>query len=306
VAFSYAVNIEFTEEALRNAPEKQGIDLKAMPSYEFVPYKVNREAVNKRAEAVFKSNPVTRAVWKKRFETKDTNEEIIFSAENIEFRVSKAAGAEILMDLDRYTVAEEQREALEEVKLKGIADKYIKEQLPDLNLSEIKYTKIKKIMDAVGTFDPESKKSLVDSSQVANYIVVYERIIKGIPVIGSGEKIRIYLSSNGDPIGHSKVWRQLGKRVGVVKPVLSTDEIRKIFIRQHSKDQIESIKVDRLYFGYFAEGRYTKQKSLSLFYIIGYTYGLHSKRVLERYNAYTGEFVKPPKEKEGKDKKGQE
>lgn len=298
VNFSYAAKIEFTEEALKNAPEKKGINLKAVPSYEIISYKFDRKLVNKRAKKIFSQNPVTKSIWNKKFTRKETDEEIIFSSNNIEFRVAKATGAEALIDLNRYTISEKQQKILKDEEIKEIASKYLKDQFPDINLKEVKFMKIKKIINAIGRFDLKSKKSLEISSQIANYIVIYQRIINGIPVIGSGGKIRIYLSSNGEPIGHSKIWRPLGKPI-LVKPVLPTNKILRIFIKRHSKDRIESIKVVRLYFGYFAKGRYTKQKNLRPFYIIGYVYGPNSKLVLERYDAYTGKFIELPKEKKG-------
>ncbi|WP_334110132.1 copper amine oxidase N-terminal domain-containing protein [Thermodesulfitimonas autotrophica] len=290
---AYAAVIRFAEDALKNAPENQGIDLRAVPSYALLPYKFKRDVVEKRAAQVFRKNPVTRPVWDKGFMSEEMDEDLIFSSGSIEFWVAKPTGAEILLDLDRYAVAEKQRSPLEEKRLKEIALNYIQEQIPDVNLGELRCAKVRKLMNASGQLDAESKTVSEVTTEIANYVVVYERLVGGIPVVGPGEQVRVYLSVNGDVIGHSKVWRQLGEKTAT-KPVLSTNEIKSIFVKHHANDRVEKIEVDRLYFGYFAEGRYTTQKSLGPYYILGYTYGPYSKRVFERYDAYTGELVRPP------------
>lgn len=296
----YAAKIRFTEEALKNAPENQGINLRAVPCYALIPYVFKRDIVERWALQVFRRNPVTRPVSGKGFEVKDTDEDLIFSSGSIEFWVSKPTGAEILLDLSRYTVAEKQRLRLGEKQIREIALKYVQEYMPDVDFHELRYVKIRKLMNAIGQLAPEGQVSNV-AVEIANYIVVFQRVVEGIPVIGPGEQVRIYLSVNGDVIGHSKIWRQLGRKIAV-GPVLSTEEIKSIFIKRHAEDPVEEIVVDRLYFGYFAEGRYTSQKSLRPYYIIGYTYGPYSKRVLERYDAYTGELVNPPAEAPGTSK----
>lgn len=290
---AYAVTIRFAEEALKNAPESQGIDLRSVPSYALLPYEFKRDVVEERAAQIFRKNPVTRPVWDKGFTSEEMDEDLIFSLGSIEFWVAKHTGAEILLDLDRYAVAEKQRSPLDEKRLKGIALNYIQEQIPDVSLGELRCAKVRKLMNASGQLDAESKSVSKVTTEIANYIVVYERLVGGIPVVGPGEQVRVYLSVNGDVIGHSKVWRRLGEKTAT-KPVLSTNEIIGIFMKHHANDRVEQIKVDRLYFGYFAEGRYTTQRSLGPCYILGYTYGSYSKRVLERYDAYTGELVKPP------------
>jgi len=299
---SHAVKIEFTDEALSGAPEKQGLALKASP-FEFTPYKFTRQTADRRAGEVFQKSPVVQAVRGRRPEVTETDEEIIYAVRDIRFHVSKTTGGEILLDLERYAVSEPQRGPVDEKRLKAVADSYIREQFRSVNPAELRFSKVKKIMDAQGTMDPQTKVGTLDSPQVANYIFIYERLIKGIPVIGSGEKIRVYFSASGDLIGHSLVWRRLRPGAERAKHVKSSEEIRKIFLDRHGKDPAESIRVDRLYFGYYAEGRYKPQKAIRPYYILGYTYGPHSKRKLERYDAYTGEFIKPPEEKPGSVKK---
>jgi hypothetical protein len=79
--------------------------------------------------------------------------------------------------------------------------------MPDVDPNEVRFVGVKKIMDSVGKMSDEGKLSEVKSG-VANYIVIFQRKINKIPVIGPGEQIRVYLSSNGEVIGHSKIWRE--------------------------------------------------------------------------------------------------
>lgn len=301
---SDAGNIEFTEEALKNVPEKQGFDLQAVPSYDITPYDLNRDAVNSRAGQIIKSNPVVQASGGKKFSLRETSDDIVFYSKKLEFRIAKATGAEMLLNLEKYTVADKDSEqkSIRAEDIKDVADKYIKEQFSNISSNDIRFVRIKKIMDAVQAYDKQSGKFSQEKVRVANYIALYERVIKGIPVIGPGEKIRVYLSSRGVPLGHSLIWRSISGQVSVTKPVLSSDDIKGIFIKSHGENPARTIKVDRIYFGYYADGRYTQQKVLSPYYMIGFTYGPHSKRVFERYDAYTGEFLKPPADEPG-DKK---
>jgi len=75
--------------------------------------------------------------------------------------------------------------------------------------------------------------------------------------------------------------------------VLPAEAIRTSFAAAHAKGPGPAIEVDRLYFGYYAAGRYTRQDTLSPVYILGYIYGPYSKRVLELFDAYTGKVLQP-------------
>jgi len=75
-------------------------------------------------------------------------------------------------------------------------------------------------MDGEGGFDPETKKVTEEAVRIAHYVVVCDRLIDKVPVVGSGEKIRVYISSNGNIIGHSKVWRQLASTPSATRPVV--------------------------------------------------------------------------------------
>lgn len=286
-----SAEIRFAEEVRAAAPEKS-LAGKPVPSFGVVPFRFTRAAASSRAESVARTNPVAASLRAQKFESAETDEDVIFSAGPYEFWVCKATGSEILLNLDRYAEAEQQQEPIEEGTLLRRATEYVKSHLPDIDSREVRFLKIKRQMDSAATVDAQGLPSGKIKDRVANHIVIFERVIGEIPVVGPGEKIRVYFASNGDAIGHSKIWRQLGK-AAQRRPVLPAEAIRAAFAAAHQKDSGPGIYVDRIYFGYYAAGRYTRQVTLSPVYILGYTYGPYSKRVLEIFDAYTGKVAQP-------------
>jgi len=298
-ASARAASIKFAEGALKDSPENLGIDLGAVPSYEVAPYKFDRTREETRAREVISRNPAAQAAKGRAITSRETDEEIVFSAGSLEYSVSKTTGAEALLDLARYAVGEKGEQALAESQLRQIAERYVREHITGVGPDELRFLSVKRIMNAVGKLDPQSKQVSEVSTSVANYIVVYQRQIGKIPVLGSGENIRLYLSPNGEIIGHSKVWRDLRKDPVSVKPAIGTDQIRRIFTERHQPDPVQQIVVDQVRFGYLAYGRYSRQETLKPVYWVGFTYGPSSKRVIELYDAYTGQFIRPPEEEPG-------
>lgn len=289
-----SAEIRFAEEVRAAAPEKS-LAGKPVPSFGVVPFRFTRAAAASRAENVARSNPVAASLRAQKFESAETDEDVIFSAGPFEFWVCKATGSEILLNLDRYAEAEQQQEPIEEGTLLRRATEYVKSHLTDIDSREVRFLKIKRQMDSAAPVDAQGLPSGKVKERVANHIVIFERVIGQIPVVGPGEKIRVYFASNGDAIGHSKIWRQLGK-VAQRRSVLPAEAIRGAFAAAHQKDTGPGIYVDRIFFGYYAAGRYTRQATLSPVYILGYTYGPYSKRVLEIFDAYTGKVVQPTDE----------
>jgi hypothetical protein len=289
-----SAEIRFAETVRQAAPERS-LAGKPVASYGVAPFQFNAAAATRRADEIARTNPVAAPLRGKRFEPVENDEDVIFSAGPFEFWVTKATGSEILLNLDRYAEAEPQRETIEEAALIRRATEYVKSQLSDVDPAEVRFLQVKRQMDAAAQVNARGQVEGEIKERVANHIVIFERVIEQVPVIGPGEKIRVYFASNGDPIGHSKIWRRLGK-AGPRRSVLPAEAIRTAFVGIHEKEPGPSIEVDRLYFGYYAAGRYTRQETLSPVYILGYTYGPYSKRVLEIYDAYTGTVRRPADE----------
>jgi hypothetical protein len=292
-----SAEIRFTE-AVRVAAPERSLAGKPVPSFGVVPFRFSKAAASSRAENVARTNPVSASIRAQKFESAETDEDVVFSAGPFEFWVNKATGSEILLNLDRYAEAEQQKEPVEEAVLIRRATEYVKSQLTEVDSREVRLLKIKRQMDSVGQVDARGQPTGEIKERVANHIVIFERVIGQIPVVGPGEKIRVYFASNGEAIGHSKIWRRLGK-AAPGRPVLPAETIRASFAAAHEKYPGPGIEVDRIYFGYYAAGRYTRQETLSPVYILGYTYGPYSKRVLEIFDAYTGKVLQPIDEDPG-------
>jgi|GEM_PF-1720800 len=297
---AFSASVQFTDEVLRSMEALTSKRIGAVESYQVQPYRFSRESARQRADAVFGRNPVAVAVRGKELSVSESEEEIVFSSGKIEYRIAKATGAEVLLDLDRYAVAGKVEKAVGEDDARRIAARYLQETFPEIKPEQAAVTGVRKLMDGEGQYDP--KKGVIvgsEISRIAHYVVSYDRQLGKLPAIGSGEKIRIYLSPDGKVIGHSLVWRQFGSRRLFARKVVPVETFKSRLVRLLSENKSEKITVDRFYFGYFADGRFSQQRSMSPCYIVGYTYGPYSKRVLQRFDAYTGEPVAPPQEKPG-------
>jgi hypothetical protein len=295
--------IEFPDEVMNIDPDVFEKIIKGVPIFDVDEYKFIEDDVTKRAQYIFTNNPVAgKTTWEK-VNRKSDDESIIFQADSIQFEVAKPTGAEILMNLSRYTCADGGQKELEKDQLEEISKQYIIKYFPEINLKELHFKTIKKIMDSTARLLEEGKKVTDVQSQIANYITIFERQLNDIPVLGPGSKIRVYLSNDKEIIGHSIIWRKIQEKKGTTKPAVDISEIRKIFIEKHKRDKVKNIKVDELYFGYFEDGRYNLQSTLVPIYMVGFVYGDWSKRVFEMYDAYTGKEIRPYESEEGDEKK---
>jgi hypothetical protein len=265
-------------------------------------YQSDRAAMKERARSTFEKNPVAVKVRGKAPEEAENEQSVRFKNGSIDFEISKAAGAEILMDLDRYTKRETPKRTVDEKTLDRYGKQYIRDQMPDVNQGQLRFTGVKKIMDSVAQVSNEGRITNQKSS-VANYILMYQRTINNVPVVGPGEKIRVYLNSSGEAIGHSKVWRDLEGPRGNARPIVPPGRMRDAAGEKLKEHPSPKVEVDYFEFGYAGEGRYTKQDVLNPVYLIGYKAGPESKRVIKMYDAYTGAEIAPPPDPQGSDKK---
>jgi len=263
-------------------------------------YKTDRAALQQRAAAVFERNPVAAAKTKGRAPEASENEYgVTYRSGPIEYEVSNAAGAEILVDLDRYTRREEASQTVDEKAIEDYARKYIAENMSDVDQGEASFAGVKKIMDSIASMSKDGKVADV-SSGVANYIAVFQRRINKVPVVGPGEKIRVYFAANGDVVGHSRIWREIEKTpAGPARAVVSPGRVQEALAKTLAQHPAQSVEIDFLEFGYMGQGRYTRQETLNPVYLIGYKAGEESKRVIKVYDAYTGAELAPPADPPG-------
>lgn len=265
-------------------------------------YQADRAAMSARARATFEKNPVAAKVRANTPEEAENPYAVRFRNGSINFEISRNAGAEILLDLDRYTRRETPKGTVDEKALDRVGRQYVREQMPDVNPGEMRFVGIKKIMDSVAQVSDSGKISN-QKTGVANYILLYQRTINNVPVVGPGEKIRVYLNSSGEVIGHSKIWRDLDAPRGGARPVVPPGKVQDTLAQSLRSHPAPSVTVDFFEFGYLGEGRYTKQEVLNPVYLVGYKAGPESKRVIKMYDAYTGAEILPPPDPQGSDQK---
>ncbi len=287
----YAAQIKFHKDIDQMTPEKKNIPLSSVPAFNVKAYKTDDTAIQKKVKDVFGKNPVSKNVRAAKIEKKDMADRVSHKAGSVEFEVSKSSGAEILIDLDKYTKSDKKVGAAAKEKIRGIAHQYVKDNMPDIDQSEMEFKGIKTLVDSEGKLSKEGTVVSDVKHEVANYIAIFGRNIGKTPVVGSGGIVRVYMSKNGDPIGHSKVWREIDKQPKFSKQAVPTSKIKEKFAGKHGKDNVKEVSANKLYFGYYEAGRYTKQETLQPVYMVGYTTGPESKETYEMYDAYTGEEI---------------
>jgi len=295
-----AAKVAINKNVRDKTPETLGIPADGVPAHGVKPYKADRAKMKERAKAVWGKNPVAVKVRGKAAEETETDQAVKFKNGSIEFEVSKTTGAEILIDLDRYTKREPPKRDVDEKTLEREARQYVKEQMPDVDLNELSFKGVKKIIDSVSKVAKDSTVTET-TTEIANYILIFQRKVNKVPVVGPGEQVRVYLSNNGEIIGHSKIWRELDQAPKGKKPVVPHSKIMQGLEQKLAKSEAPDVEVDLLEFGYMGQGRYTKQAELRPVYLVGYKAGEESKRIIEVYDAYTGEEIAPPVDPTGAD-----
>jgi len=302
VSFSAsAATVEFGKGIREKTATTLGIPSDGVPPQGVKAYAMDRAAVKTKAANTFANNPIAAKARAAAPQEKETERAVQYRGGSIELEVSKAAGAEILVDLDRYAHRGPAAAALDNTTLERNARAYIRAQMPDVNPAEAHFLGVKKIMDKVAQVGANGALSN-ERTEVANYIAVFERKIGNVRVLGPGEKIRVYFAANGDIVGHSKIWRELDRTARGAKPVVPPGRVQDTVGKALENHPAPRVQVDYFEFGYLGRGRYSRQDTLDPVYLVGYTAGPETKRVIKIYDAYTGAEIPPPPDPAGADK----
>lgn len=263
---------------------------KTFPLITHKKHTLSKEAANDISNAVFASNPISQNLSHTKM-VKENDNEFIFKAGTIEYRLSKIANNEMLLDLKRYTKAEK-TDAIDSLAAKQIALAYIKKHMKDVDENEMFYSQVVAIMLSTTSGYGRVQGDRTDS--IANYIVMFNRQTDNIPIIGPGGKIRVYLSRNGDVVGYSKLWRKYEKEKTEYKNVVSPKKFKEKFINRITAENYseKDITLKSIEFGYFEAGRNKNQKISIPMYEMEYTYReSNSKRLIRYFDAYTGDPI---------------
>ena len=87
-----AAQVEFDREALRNTPERLGIGMSGVASYELAAFAFDAQAVEKRARELFGKSPAAAKARGARVETVDGKDRLKFSAGPVEYEVAMRSG----------------------------------------------------------------------------------------------------------------------------------------------------------------------------------------------------------------------
>ena len=278
-----------------------GIPADGVPPHGVKAYALDRAAVKAKATSAFANNPVAAKVRGTAPVETETERAVKFRSGSVEFEVSKSAGAEILLDLDRYGKRGASGAALDNAALERNARAYIRANMPDVNPAEASFAGVRKIMDKVAQVGENGALSNA-RTEVASYIAIFERKIGNVRVIGPGEKVRVYFAANGDVVGHSKIWRELDRTPRGAKPVVPPGRVQDAIGKALATHPAPKVQVDYFDFGYLGQGRYSRQDTLNPVYFVGYTAGPETKRVIKVYDAFTGAEIAPPPDPPGADK----
>jgi len=245
------------------------------------------------ADNIFSGNPVAAGKAKAAYRISENDEEYVFLSETIEYKLSKRSHAEHLMDLARYTVAEPTL-CIDDDTAHAIAKSYVKRYLKQLPMGLLRHVRTAKLMDAVCRLGKSGNPEGETITQIANFEVTFERSINGVEVFGPGGKLHVYLARNGDVIGHSFILREIEETMSTPsmrpKPYPEIEDRLLSILSRSATDNTELLGV-RL--GYLERSRKTKQGEIPLAYMVEYSYGPHSKRLVNYYDAVTGLVLDP-------------
>jgi hypothetical protein len=292
--FSFSSNAEIKQDAKFDKMIGEIEGKISGKSFSEIPHKqfiLDKALAKQKSNNIFKSNPIAMSSSKPVIES-ENEKEYIFKSGPIEYRLSKVANCEMLLNLNRYTVAEKTN-LIDSNRAIQIASSYIEKHMDDIQKNELSYSKVVSIVISGAQGDGKGNIKGKIQEDIANYIVMFDRVIDNIPIIGPGGKIRVYLARNGEVIGHSKLWRQLEKGNNNLKKVISPREAKTIIsgkiLSENSPDVSPELK--SMKFGYFEAGRNKKQDFSSPMYEIEYNYGSHSKRVIAYLDGYSGASI---------------
>lgn len=241
--------------------------------------------LRKKVDAIFKTNPITKRLKNIAVAFKQDADELIFNSDEVEYRVSKKTGDEMMLDLKRYGKKEE-TPLISEESAKEIARKFIQDQIRDIQQTDMNYLQTVKTLQSTQSVDKQGNPYGQIKTDTINYIVFFERKIDNKSIVGPGGKIRIYVSRNGDVFGYSKLIKKYKKNKvnkKAMSPLAIVDKLAK-----NDNDSKEK-KLSSIKFGYFEHGRNKTENNFVPAYEVVTDNGPDQKRSIDYYNAITGE-----------------
>lgn len=128
--------------------------------------------------------------------------------------------------------------------------------------------------------------------------VVFQRIVDGLPIVGPGGKIVVYLDHEGKPTGVDRAWREIEGVYRADVELRSPEWAMERARREWGDDPGGLISVDDIHFGYFerdwVEGQAYLQPAYALPMTITATGGLFAGQPVMRSEQYVPAATEPP------------
>jgi len=117
----------------------------------------------------------------------------------------------------------------------------------------------------VGTSDSKGEHR---DERVIDAGVVFQRVIRGIPVDGPGGKMVAYIGSDGKITGIERIWRDIARVHRQVKSLRTAESALEDLERRWPADAQGTVEVNEFRFGYFELGWQDSQQYLQPAYVL--------------------------------------
>jgi hypothetical protein len=158
-----------------------------------------------------------------------------------------------------------------------IAQKFVQK----LKLVPVKECKVLKVARLVHGVADITQEKIQGEERVISIDVAFQRTIDNIPVDGPGGKVIVSIGENSEISGCDVVWRKIQRvyrRIKELRP--ENAAIQEAY--KHWPKQQKQIKIDKIRFGYFEEGRKTIQKYMQPAHVIFLTMGSDNDRIIRK------------------------
>lgn len=189
-----------------------------------------------------------------------------------QFLVNVDSGAEFFADLSRFHKGPgvPVSELLSDERYIALAQEYMESSLAKSAAGTDLYPyKVWRYMNAESVEDESA--SSISSYEIA---IAFNSSVDGVPVIGSGGKFSVHLTTKGEVVAHESTLRKVGERIGTVlgSEMLSPDDARKQADERIVKrgKSLDGYTVTREEFGYLRRGRNSKQAIIAPHYAYFY------------------------------------
>ncbi len=222
---------------------------------------------------------------------------LVLAKDKFILQYHRATGAIRFFDQTRWMI-DDQHSNIEMSDKKAIA--LAKEVITKYKLAdEAEYKLVKVTHLHVGSMD--EKQSQI-SERVIDVGVIFQRQLDGIPVLGPGGKIMVYLDAKGELTGIEQIWRPVKELHAKVESFRAPQLAEKQMVRFLKQRSIENAQVEDVEIAYFEFGWNSKQTYLQPAYVfklniplIGADSFMKSAFVVEAATNAVGTLLKPVK-----------